>query len=92
MDNYFALEDPNEVTPVGIELILEARLGDVRLRGILDRLDRTPEGELVVVDYKTGRAPVARLRTGQADRRPDLRPALPGGPRPPAGRRSGSST
>ena len=55
--NYFVLEDPNEVTSVGIELTLEARLGDVRFRGILDRLDRTPDGEFVVVDYKTGRAP-----------------------------------
>jgi putative RecB family exonuclease len=55
--NYFLVEDPNEVTPIGIELMLEARMGDVRLRGILDRLDRTPDGELVVVDYKTGRAP-----------------------------------
>ena len=55
--NYFALEDPNEVNPVGIELTLEARVGGMRLRGILDRLDLTPEGDLVVVDYKTGRAP-----------------------------------
>jgi putative RecB family exonuclease len=55
--NYFEIEDPDEVTPVGIELLLEARIGDVRLRGILDRLDRTPDGDLVVVDYKTGRAP-----------------------------------
>ncbi len=62
VDNYFALEDPNEVTPVGIELLLEARVGTMRLRGILDRLDRTPDGELVVIDYKTGRAPVAGLR------------------------------
>ena len=55
--NYFQLEDPDRITPVGVELTLEARLGDVRLRGILDRLDRTPDGELVVIDYKTGRAP-----------------------------------
>ena len=55
--NYFLLEDPNDVTPIGIEVTLEARLGDLRLRGIIDRLDLTPEGELVVVDYKTGRAP-----------------------------------
>jgi len=55
--NYFMLEDPDEVTPVGIELMLEARLGNVRLRGILDRLDRTPDGELIVIDYKTGKAP-----------------------------------
>jgi putative RecB family exonuclease len=57
VDNYFQVEDPDEITPVGIELTLEAQLGGVRLRGILDRLDRTPDGELVVIDYKTGRAP-----------------------------------
>ena len=50
--NYFVLEDPNEVNAVGIELTLEARLGAMRLRGILDRLDLTPEGDLVVIDYK----------------------------------------
>lgn len=55
--NYFALEDPNEVHPVGIELTLDARVGDMRLRGIIDRLDLTADGELVVIDYKTGRAP-----------------------------------
>ncbi len=55
--NYFALEDPNEITPVGIELTLEARVGDMRLRGIIDRLDLTADGELVVIDYKTGRVP-----------------------------------
>jgi putative RecB family exonuclease len=55
--NYFLLEDPDEVTPVGIEVTLEARLDHLRLRGIIDRLDRTPDGDLVVVDYKTGRAP-----------------------------------
>jgi putative RecB family exonuclease len=59
VDNYFELEDPNEVTPVGIELMLEARVGNMRLRGILDRLDRLPNGDLVVIDYKTGRAPSA---------------------------------
>ncbi len=57
VDNEFALEDPNEVTSVGIELMLEARVGGVRLRGIIDRLDRTSDGELVVIDYKTGAAP-----------------------------------
>jgi putative RecB family exonuclease len=55
--NYFQLEDPDQITPVGIELTLEARVGDMRLRGIIDRLDLTSDGELVVVDYKTGRAP-----------------------------------
>jgi putative RecB family exonuclease len=55
--NYFQLEDPNDVRTVGMELTLEAKVGDVRLRGIIDRLDLNEDGELVVVDYKTGRAP-----------------------------------
>lgn len=65
VSNYFLLEDPDEITPVGIELTLEAQLGDVRLRGILDRLDLTPEGDLIVVDYKTGRAPGAAYIQGK---------------------------
>jgi putative RecB family exonuclease len=55
--NYFRLEDPNSVRAVGTELTLDAKLGNVRLRGIIDRLDLTEDGELVVIDYKTGRAP-----------------------------------
>lgn len=51
------LEDPDRVDVVGVELLLEATIGGVRVRGILDRLDRAEDGSLVVVDYKTGRAP-----------------------------------
>lgn len=54
--NYFQLEDPRTVTPIGVELKLEVALGDVTLRGIIDRLDLL-DGELVVTDYKTGRSP-----------------------------------
>jgi putative RecB family exonuclease len=54
---YFDLEDPDAVDAVGVELTLEADIGGLRLRGIIDRLDRTPHGDLVVVDYKTGRVP-----------------------------------
>jgi len=55
--NYFKLEDPNQIHPIGVELTLEARVGALRLRGIIDRLDLTDDGELIVIDYKTGRAP-----------------------------------
>ncbi len=55
--NYFALEDPTTVRAIGVEVRLEARLGTLRLRGIIDRLELDADGELVVTDFKTGRAP-----------------------------------
>jgi putative RecB family exonuclease len=57
VDGYFRLEDPNAVDAVGVELLLEADVGGLHLRGIIDRLDVTPDGEFIVVDYKTGRTP-----------------------------------
>jgi putative RecB family exonuclease len=57
IDGYLRLEDPGTVTPAGVELTLEAEIGGLLLRGIIDRLDVTERGELVVVDYKTGRVP-----------------------------------
>lgn len=56
---YLRLEDPRAVRAIGLELRLEAPVGDLTLRGIIDRLDLDADGELVVTDYKTGRAPSA---------------------------------
>jgi putative RecB family exonuclease len=55
--NYLRLEDPRTVRDIGLELRLEAPVGDLMLRGIIDRLDLDADGGLVVTDYKTGRAP-----------------------------------
>jgi putative RecB family exonuclease len=60
VQQYFRLEDPTSITPIGIELKLEVEVGGVRLRGIIDRLELDADGELVVTDYKTGRAPGER--------------------------------
>jgi len=57
VDGYLRLEDPDAVDAVGVELTMEAHVGGLLLRGIIDRLDVTPEGEFIVVDYKTGRVP-----------------------------------
>jgi putative RecB family exonuclease len=64
VDNYFRLEDPNAVQAVGIELGVETVVDGMRLRGIIDRLDVNDDGDLVVVDYKTGRAPSERFERG----------------------------
>ena len=55
--NLFRLEDPNDVNILGTELRLEADLGGVTLRGVIDRLELAADGALVVTDYKTGTAP-----------------------------------
>jgi putative RecB family exonuclease len=60
LERYFRLEDPTTITPIGIELKLEVEVGGVRLRGIIDRLELDADGELIVTDYKTGRAPGER--------------------------------
>jgi putative RecB family exonuclease len=57
LDRYFTLEDPTTVRPIGLEVMLAADVGNVRIRGILDRLELDEAGELVVTDYKTGRSP-----------------------------------
>ncbi len=57
---YFAMEDPSEVDHEGVELRLTATIDGVPMLGILDRLDRDAEGNLVIVDYKTGSLPNRR--------------------------------
>ncbi len=58
LGGYFAIEDPRRLEPAEREIMVEARLGEeLLLRGIIDRLDVAPTGELRVVDYKTGGAP-----------------------------------
>jgi putative RecB family exonuclease len=62
---YFELEDPAEVRPMGLELLMEADIGGAWVRGIIDRLELGADGELVVTDYKTGRAPGERFERGR---------------------------
>ncbi len=56
-----------ELTEVGTEIDVEGvvaapggELPGVRVRGRVDRLERDPEGRLVVVDVKTGKSPVTK--------------------------------
>ena len=55
---YFALEDPRRLEPAEREMYVETLLDSrLLLRGFVDRLDVAPDGEIRVVDYKTGRSP-----------------------------------
>lgn len=62
VENYFKLEDPTTINPIGIEVLVGAGLGDGQpgtgpfLRGVIDRLEVT-DGQLIVTDYKTGKPP-----------------------------------
>lgn len=62
---YFELEDPTSISPVGVEMMLETDLDGVTLRGIIDRLELDDAGDLVVTDYKTGRAPSVNHEQGR---------------------------
>ena len=60
IDRYFTLEDPTRLEPAHRELRVQAVLGSgLRLRGYIDRLDVSADGEVRIVDYKTGTAPRA---------------------------------
>lgn len=62
IENYFSMEMPHRLNPVGREMFIDARLtSGLLLRGIVDRIDEAPDGALRVVDYKTGKAPDPRF-------------------------------
>jgi putative RecB family exonuclease len=62
--NYFLLEDPKAIHPIGLELKLEVDVGTLRLRGIIDRLE-LDAGKLVVTDFKTGKPPSVKYEQGR---------------------------
>lgn len=57
VSRYVSAVDP-DAEPVSVERSVYARYGDTQVRGRIDRLDDR-DGELVVVDYKTGRRGVS---------------------------------
>lgn len=60
LGSYFALEDPRRLEPHARELAVSAQLEEsFEVRGFIDRVDRTADGQIRIVDYKTGRSPGA---------------------------------
>ncbi|WP_420312191.1 RecB family exonuclease [Streptomyces sp. YS-B37] len=58
VERWFSLEDPTRLEPTEREMFIEAELDSgLKLRGIIDRVDVAPTGDVRIVDYKTGKAP-----------------------------------
>ncbi|MGP4003208.1 RecB family exonuclease [Streptomyces sp. 8N706] len=65
VERWFTLEDPTRLEPAERELFVETVLDSgLTLRGIIDRVDVAPTGEVRVVDYKTGKAPRPEYSSG----------------------------
>lgn len=61
LETYFAMEDPNRLEPHARELAMSVELDEgFSIRGFIDRVDRTPTGDIRIVDYKSGKAPSPR--------------------------------
>lgn len=56
-DRWFTLEDPSRLEPAEREVKVEVEIDGLTLRGVVDRVDVAPAGQVRVVDYKTGRTP-----------------------------------
>ena len=66
IEGLWKLEDPGAVDVHATEMDVEAELGGVPFRGIVDRLEVEGDG-FVVSDYKSGRAPSPRFRQGRLE-------------------------
>jgi DNA helicase II / ATP-dependent DNA helicase PcrA len=67
LDNYLGWEASNPNTVVDVERRFAFPYLDQVMRGKIDRLERRPDGELVVIDYKTGKTEYAPSRNRVKD-------------------------
>ena len=57
VEGLWEVEDPAGIEVLACESALEADLGGVPFKGTADRIERNTDGETVVTDYKSGKAP-----------------------------------
>jgi superfamily I DNA/RNA helicase/RecB family exonuclease len=67
---YWERESESEGEPVWLERKFDIRIGEHHVRGRVDRVDRLPDGDHELIDYKTGE------RKSEADLESDLQLAL----------------
>jgi putative RecB family exonuclease len=59
---YLETEDVTAIDVLATERFLRGTLNGVPVRGIVDRLDRSPDGTITVSDYKSGKVPAPQFR------------------------------
>jgi putative RecB family exonuclease len=58
IENLWKIENPQYVSPTGIETELNGEIGGVRIKGFIDRYSKSEDDETFVIsDYKTGKTP-----------------------------------
>jgi DNA helicase-2/ATP-dependent DNA helicase PcrA len=57
LDNYLAWNQENSNTVFGVEEKFVFTYQDRTMKGYIDRIERTPEGNYVVIDFKSGKKP-----------------------------------
>ena len=62
LTQYLSIENPRNVDSIENERWVRGSIDDLNLRGILDRMDKDEDGNIIIVDYKSGKAPSAKYK------------------------------
>jgi putative RecB family exonuclease len=57
IENLWLVEDPQAISPIGLESELNHSLGGVKVKGFIDRYTKSLSDGIVISDYKTGKTP-----------------------------------
>ena len=54
LETFIEWNNTNPYTPIAVEKEFTLKMGGVKFNGFIDRIDKTHDGDYVVIDYKTG--------------------------------------
>lgn len=57
LENLWKIENPESISPIGIETEVNGYLGEARVKGFIDRYEMSDSGDISISDYKTGKTP-----------------------------------